>query len=636
MAARPEFRKSQGVVPFGVGAVIDFKEEALMSAGLDVWPTEKATGQNRVALMEACRVIDGRLAARLTAELGRKISFFLTPAEAPERAGLGAQFKPDRAFMPFVRFPNWYFCPRCRVLKHIPWNSQSGGSIMKCSHMGRRVEGKGEPCGNLQRYRRPSLSPVRFVVACESGHIMDFPWNAWVHKDSDHGCNAGPGELYLYSTPAAGLAGIRVGCVKCNASNSMAGAFRQNALQEIYGTACPGERPWLGPEAAEVACTNVPQTIQRGASNAYFAKIVSSILIPPHSARIQQKLDRPDIWSEIEELPLVDGKLHEPWLRRKAENLGVDADAFITAVRDRLGVTKEGAEKIEDVSEEKYRYDEYRAFVGPRPLKSERDDFDTELLPAASYDDPFTDLFERVVLVRKLRETRVLTGFSRLVPVEALKGPPAALSLSPKNWLPGFSVRGEGIFLELNGSAVRRWSDDEEIKKRAADLQSRSNDVRRQRGLAARTITPVFILVHTLAHLLIRQMAFECGYDSSSLRERLYVSATAATPMTGFLLYTASGDAEGTLGGLVRQGLPGRLESTLCSAMHNASICSSDPLCIESTGQGLFSMNLAACHACGLLPETSCEEGNLILDRVAAIGTPDRPTLGYFGDILNQ
>jgi hypothetical protein len=252
-----------------------------------------------------------------------------------------------------------------------------------------------------------------------------------------------------------------------------------------------------------------------------------------------------------------------------------------------------------------------------------------------SYDYPFVDLFERVVLVRKLRETRVLTGFSRLVPVEALKGPPAALSLDPKNWLPGFSVRGEGIFLELNGSAVRRWSDDEEIKKRVADLQSRSNDVTQQRGLPARTVTPVFILVHTLAHLLIRQMAFECGYDSSSLRERLYVSAAAETPMTGFLLYTASGDAEGTLGGLVRQGLPGRLESTLRSAIRNASICSSDPLCIESTGQGLFSMNLAACHACGLLPETSCEEGNLLLDRVAAIGTPDRPTLGYFGDMLD-
>jgi hypothetical protein len=634
MAARPEFRKSQGVVPFGVGAVIDFKEEALMSAGLDVWPTERALGENRIALMNACRIVDGRLAARLTIEQGRRISFFLTPAEAPERASHGVQPKLDRAFMPFVRFPNWYFCPRCRVLKYISWNGQSHGDSLKCSHMGRRVEGKAEPCGALQKFRRPQLSPVRFVAACESGHIMDFPWNVWAHKDTDHQCDAGSGELYLYSTPAAGLAGIRVSCAKCNASSSMAGAFRQNALAGKYGAACPGERPWLGPEAREKGCSNIPQTIQRGASNAYFAKVVSSILIPPYSARIQQILDRYDVWSEIEASPLIEGKLHEPWLRKKAENLGVDASAFVAAVHERLGSVRERA--IEGVSEERYRYDEYKAFVGPRPLKSEREDFDTKLLPASAYDDAFAKLFERVVLIRKLRETRVLTGFSRLVPVEALKGPPAALSLEPKNWLPGFSVRGEGIFLELKSSTVHRWSGDEAIKKRAATLQFRLNDVIRQRGLAARTITREFILVHTLAHLLIRQMAFECGYDSSSIRERLYVSAAAATPMTGFLLYTASGDAEGTLGGLVRQGLPGRLEPTLRSAMRNASICSSDPLCIESAGQGLFSMNLAACHACGLLPETSCEEGNLLLDRVAAIGTPDRPTLGYLGEMLDK
>jgi Domain of unknown function (DUF1998) len=636
MAARPDFRKSQGVVPFGVGAVIDFKEEALMSAGLDVWPTERAMGEVRVALLDACRVVDGRLAARLTAEAGRRISFFLTPAEAPERAAHGVQAKPDRAFMPFVRFPNWYFCPRCRVLKRIPWNSPSRGEALKCSHLGRRVEGKGEPCGALSRLRRPSLSPVRFVVACESGHIMDFPWNAWAHKDVGHTCDAASGELYLYSTPAAGLAGIRVGCTKCNASNSMAGAFREDALADIYSRSCPGERPWLGPESAETGCNNIPQTIQRGASNAYFAKVVSSILIPPYSARIQQILDRPDVWDEIQVSPVIDGKLHEPWLRTKAKNLGVDADAFVAAVYERLGAAQGSAFKIEEVSEDRYRHDEYQAFVGPRPPRSERDDFDTELLPASTYNAEFADLFERIVLVRKLRETRVLTGFSRLVPVEALKGSPAALSLEPKNWLPGFSVRGEGIFLELNGSAVRRWSSFEEIKKRAAILQARSDQVARQRGSAARVVTPEFILVHTLAHLLIRQMAFECGYDSSSIRERLYVSAAQATPMTGFLLYTASGDAEGTLGGLVRQGRPGRLERTLRSAMRNASICSSDPLCVESMGQGLFSMNLSACHACGLLPETSCEEGNLLLDRVAAIGMPDRPALGYFGDLLDE
>jgi hypothetical protein len=136
--------------------------------------------------------------------------------------------------------------------------------------------------------------------------MMDFPWNAWAHKGADRRCDA---ELYLYSTPAAGLAGIRVSCAKCNASNSMAGSFRKGALTEIYGHECPGERPWLGPEAAQKGCTETPQTIQRGAANAYFAKVASSILIPPYSAHVRQILDRSDVWSEIEVLPLVDGKM---------------------------------------------------------------------------------------------------------------------------------------------------------------------------------------------------------------------------------------------------------------------------------------------------------------------------------------
>ena len=139
MATRSEFRKSQGVVPFGVGAIIDFENESLMSAGLDMWPSELADGGARAMILKACQIIDGRLARRLSADLRRKIEFFLSPSQAPENRGFANQAQPDRAFMPFVRFPNWYFCPRCRVLKNIPWNAQSGSSELKCSNMGRRV-----------------------------------------------------------------------------------------------------------------------------------------------------------------------------------------------------------------------------------------------------------------------------------------------------------------------------------------------------------------------------------------------------------------------------------------------------------------------------------------------------------------
>jgi len=143
-------------------------------------------------------------------------------------------------------------------------------------------------------------------------------------------------------------------------------------------------------------------------------------------------------------------------------------------------------------------------------------------------------------------------------------------------------------------------------------------------------------MIHTLAHMLINQLAFDCGYGSASLRERVYCEFEPDTePMQGLLLYTASGDAEGTMGGLVRQGEPDRFPETLTRALRRAQWCSSDPVCIESTGQGTDNANLAACHGCVLVSETSCEEGNRLLDRTMVVGSPDEPEQGFFSPLLS-
>ena len=640
MSGNSEFRKSQGVVPFGVGAIIDFPDESLMMAGLDMWPYEQAEGEIKSKILDASQIVDGRLAKRLSINLGRRIDFFLAPTEAPEGYGFASAASKieGKALMPFVRFPNWHFCPRCRVMKRIPWNAQRGDwKQLKCSNTGRRVEGKGKTCGELSMGIRPMMAPVRFVIACENGHISDFPWVSWVHSKKQQDCSGGSGDIYTYSTPQAGLAGVMVRCVKCNSKRSMAMAFTKGVLKEVFGDTCPGDRPWFGPDANEKHCSNIPQTIQRGSSNAYFSKVVSSILIPPFSALMQQTLDRPDVWKEILSVR-VDGKLHEPLICAKAENLGHDPELFLEAVKGKL--EEEGAETVLDeedlVTEEKYRLAEYKAYLGPRPPDPERHDFDTKFLSIADYPTWFQELFEAVVLVKKLRETRVLTGFTRVVPPEALDATPATLSINLKNWLPASEVRGEGIFFTFSKERLGEWSSTDTVLHRFLPLRNRLNSMRNKRDMEPREISPNLVLIHTFAHLLIRQMAFECGYDSSSLRERLYVSSGDDIDMHGLLIYTASGDAEGTLGGLVRQGEPGRLDNTLKAALENASICSSDPLCIESQGQGTSSMNLAACHSCALLPETSCEEGNLLLDRGLVIGTPDDLELGYFSNLLSE
>src|SRR5207253_2219646 len=120
-----------------------------------------------------------------------------------------------------------------------------------------------------------------------------------------------------------------------------------------------------------------------------------------------------------------------------------------------------------------------------------------------------------------------------------------------------YLVHGEGIYVGLIEDDLREWESRKAVSDRLEVLNRNYIDAQTQRQLSARTLLPRFVLLHTLAHVLMNQFTFECGYSSASLRERLYVSAYAAAPMAGLLIYTAAGDAEGTLGGLVRMGKPG-------------------------------------------------------------------------------
>jgi hypothetical protein len=205
-----------------------------------------------------------------------------------------------------------------------------------------------------------------------------------------------------------------------------------------------------------------------------------------------------------------------------------------------------------------------------------------------------------------------------------------ALSINGNlGWLPAIEVRGEGIFVEINTDKFRNWI--ERSSTRIATLLREYERRRTVRNLAARNIDVRFIMIHTLAHALIKELTFTCGYGSASLRERLYCNLeNPEEPMNGLLIYTASGDSEGTLGGLVAQAQPERFERLVEEALRRSLWCSNDPVCMESPGDGALSSNLAACHGCILLPETSCEEGNRLLDRGVLVGTIDDPGLGFF------
>jgi hypothetical protein len=323
----------------------------------------------------------------------------------------------------------------------------------------------------------------------------------------------------------------------------------------------------------------------------------------------------------------------ETRLRMFAEIKKLDIDLLREVVVEKLkGIGVAPAAQ----SEEEYRHSEYKALLAA-PDGTDHD-FVTVKPGMGSYDDQLREYVEQVVLVEKLAETNVLTGFSRINPPpyrEFDRQDQSQLSLQSKQWLPGTRVYGEGVFLTLEKRMIDKWLNIR-MANRYDEIFATHRRIYLKLGRQPREIPSKFFLLHTLAHVLIRRLSYECGYGSSSLRERIYCWEGEVREMNGVLIYTAAGDSEGTMGGLVEQGKPGRLEFVLKGALEDAMWCSTDPLCIESHGQGVDSLNRAACHACCLLPETSCEEGNRFLDRVALIGTADDPSTGFFAQIVER
>jgi hypothetical protein len=271
-----------------------------------------------------------------------------------------------------------------------------------------------------------------------------------------------------------------------------------------------------------------------------------------------------------------------------------------------------------------------------------QDQLQTRLMDIQTYDSAITETFARIVILEKLRESRSFAGFTRVFSEngQSLAERKAMLwrdsSKKAGSWLPAYMVFGEGLYLELDEEKLRAWEWRQEVMRRLDRLQNQIQRVRSSRGLPDHEISARLVLIHTFAHLLMNQLIFDCGYSSASLRERLYVSTNQEAPMAGLLIYTAAGDAEGTMGGLARMGKPGYLEPVIKRAVQGAGWCSSDPICMElgeAGGQGPDSCNLAACHNCALVPETACEQFNKILDRWLVVGNPTNPEAGYFSAI---
>lgn len=617
MNSKKPLRRSGLISPWGIGAIVPFPhDESLMIAGLDMWRYNDST-------IDDFLIKDERLQKRLGVKELRWPPDYRDKKSDPKNFNLT---------IPAVRFPRWNYCPHCGGMEYTGlYTKQPTCSAFPWKH--------GRKCQSTKKYQH-KLIPERFVVVCPEGHISDFPIAEWIHFGSGYKYNPSTCRIRRSTGgTSAALTGVRYECT-CGANKSIASAMRKGALAKM-GYKCSGSKPWLGIENdIEKPCKCNPEEIkvlQRGASNVWFSETISSINIPTNNGALSRRLISivDDTYQKVSD-SRVNGDLPIDMIKVYSDVYSIDYEELYNAYKTKIENIDNITNIDEKTTEEEYRLAEYKMLI--KNSGSDTLDFHCINKKSSEYNTIIQEYFNSISLVKKLRETRAFVGFSRLEPdsSKSISEKKEMLSLGNINWLPAVEVYGEGIFFEFNEEKIKEWAQKEDVKTRINIL----NKSYRQSTFGKNEnedLRSEYVLLHTFAHLIINQLSFECGYGSSSIRERIYCGKTNdGCGMRGILIYTASGDSEGSLGGLVRRGESGKLENTIISAIKKAEWCSSDPVCIQSSGQGPESCNLAACHNCSLLPETCCENGNRLLDRGLIVGTLDNKKIGFFQKLIEN
>ena len=632
-------RAAQAVLQYGVGAMVDFPEQTLMTATPYTWG-------------KVNKIHDERLERMLRVDY----------------IGMPKGKDVDFSGISYCRFPEWYSCPSCGKLSPLnDWikkaNDNNPKRADKDPFMYKRLlcigskstdeedTDKGDTRKSKHK-KNVDLIPARLVTVCACGHIDDFPWVKWVHARNFQGskpiCNDPQLKLNTGQSGSDGLEGIIVYCLTCKASASLKGAFTQSTFKDldkqtggVYDFRCTGRHPW---KKEQSKCAEYPVTLQRGSSSVYFPVVISSLVIPPFSSRLTGLIQNSDAYAKMDnvladrledaETPSEKEDIIRKTLEKYAGKIALEIGRDATAVKPILERIKSKQDLPDyDPTKENYRLEEYRVLAGNVDTDY-RDDFVKEVVDINDYNIPYV---KGISLIHKVREVQALIGFTRIEPVGSEymgdKGNSSVVNIksTDMNWYPGYELRGEGIFIEFDNDAIEKWiSTNEEIKRRVEVLEKNYKKTY-WGGKNPRVITEKFLLLHTLSHLLLKQLSFECGYSIASLKERIYSCDNIdGETMSGILVYTASGDSEGTMGGLVRQGQPDLFPAIFTKAIKSAIKCSNDPVCSLSQGQGRDSLNLAACYSCTLVPETSCEEYNVFLDRGVVVGTLDHPNIGFY------
>jgi len=579
-----QIRQSQIITTFGPGSLLDLPTRSVIVGGLDHW-----TGVSE-------EVYEPRLTEKLKRLLNLPtLKLFSPPPDSQDPTA-------PKTGITAWRFPEWF------ITQDVERGERSVTRSRLMVHVKALTRSK-----YIDNYKRKhSVVPIRFVRACIYGHIGDIDWYRFVHERSPK-CRR---QLWIDERGTSGdIADIFIRC-ECGESSPLMRATIPGTLGH-----CDGCQPWLGRGIGE-SCTQPNRLLVRHASNAYFPQIMSVISLPDRNETLEKAVTQ--VWENF--LQYVD-TLDELRLERKkkppvkAALDGFTDEEVMQEIQARKGTGAEAPLKS-------VKQAEFEVLTATKEEVGEDTpdgNFFARALPKAAWDKPWMAGVERVVLVHRLREVVAQLGFTRFEAItpdvegELLMGVVTAPLAREQSWLPAVENRGEGVFIQFRKAAVQEWLARTEVAERDRRLRAGIACWQQQNPRSQRTFPDLsYFLLHSLSHLLLTAVSLECGYPASSLRERVY----ALEAGYGILLYTASPDAEGTLGGLVETGR--HIARHLRTALELGRLCSNDPVCAQHDPQSQHERRFlhgAACHGCLLIAETSCEQHNDFLDRALVVPT---------------
>lgn len=614
-------RLSQLISTFGPGAMIDLPTRSVVVAGLEFW---------EMRANAFTTIPEPRLTARLEQLLkdqGRLDPDISLSLRTPPVSTDNANGIPAGVTAPI--FPAWFVCEQVEA------TAATTGTLRRR----RLVRWQDLDTRGRRRFvfddgRKSEVTPIRFVCACEKGHLQDIDWR-WVV----HGAVQCQEPLWVEEKgTSADPADTSIVC-GCGRSLSLQDAFQPGRLGK-----CRGERPWLLDRDPD-GCGDNLKLLTRTATNTYFAQVYTVISLPSEEDDLTRLVD--ELSGDLANVQTVGDIAQAKRFNPKVSvSLGAYPDIEIF---ERLKRVRDGAKADASRSPKTSEFDVFasgRQDIGQNHPAAK---LYAETLPRAAWVDQSvnidTSAIKNLVAVHRLREVSSLYGFTRFeaAPTSsdgdiediqlAVRGAPISRGA---DWLPAIEQFGEGLFIHIDEQAVNRWLQEPDVVNRQASLL-RGYDHWRARfsGGAPNYPGTAYTLLHSLSHALMAEIALDSGYPASSLKERIYALSDArnggAPIKCGILIYTATPGAQGTLGGLVAAG--SRFSGILRSALDRLAICSNDPVCADHEPDGRSgdrATHGAACHGCLLIAETSCEMRNLFLDRSLLVQTMARHQSNFF------